>query len=744
MKRFLLPLIFLAFTNLQLYSKSIDEPTAKTIAATFLSSVSGTSQLKNGENIVLIYKATALVDQSLKSSSGSEAAQTTYFYIFSSSKTDNFVIVSGDDRAKPILGYSNTSSFDPGNIPPNMKAWLDGYICEIQYAIDKELKAGEEITEQWFNLSQGISTKATAIVEPLIKTHWAQSPYYNDLCPYDNTLGKRVSTGCTATAMAQIMKYWNYPVNGTGTHSYIPKRHPEYGVISADFGNTQYDWASMPDQISAPNEEIARLMFHCGVSIDMDYGTDKSSGHTLDYNHPSALLAFRDHFGYKSSNKHVKKSDYSTKSAWINLIVTELNAKRPVLYAGVDEKVGGHAFVCDGYDNSYYFHFNWGWGEYSDGYFTTDAINLGTVAFTKDQDAIIGIEPVTSNPVVDIRHNSKVSISPSIYLTPGQPFTLTAGFKNFGAATFNGSIEALAWNDKFIPVGLIDSTRFITLASGENTEVFSFSTNGISAMTSGEYYIIFYSIFSANPAKPIDKSVTNNGVYELIKVTVSNNNTIAEDEYENNNSEIEAHELIPIFNDSIASEKIQANIHNTADIDYYKIKLPVGYNYIIASFLDDYNQKTHTLDGKYSYKFADDSWSTPEDIVIPDLIHQGNDDYLYFKVEPFLLGYMGTYDLSYTLTREEKEITSTQDLAESIISVYPMPNNGHFTLKLGCDNLGDNEISILNINGAIISKTFLKNPSEISKQFDLEVANGVYFIRIKNNGTIVTKKIIIM
>lgn len=673
MKHYLLLLIILAFTNLQLFSKSIDEPTAKTIAATFLSSVSGTSQLKNGENIELIYKATALFGQSLKNSSGSEAAQTTYFYIYSSSKEDNFVIVSGDDRAKPILGYSNTSSFDPGNIPPNMKAWLDGYISEIQYAIVKDLKAGEEITAQWFNLSQGIGMNATAIVEPLIKTHWAQSPYYNDLCPYDNTEGELVATGCTATAMAQIMKYWNYPDKGTGTHSYIPFRHPEYGVISADFGNTRYDWAAMPDQISAPNEEIAKLMFHCGVSVDMDYGTDNSFGKTFNYNHPSALFAFRNYFGYKRSNSCIYRP-YMSGSEWINLIKTELNENRPVLYSGDDPNHGGHSFVCDGYDNYYYLHFNWGWGGNADGYFSTDAINIqGSLDFTEKQKAVIGIEPLTINPEVDIQFNSKLSISPSVYLNEGQAFQITEDFINFGSVTFEDSISARLFDYRGYLVDIIQNSNIIKLPKGVSSGNITFSTNGISAMKTGEYYIGFW----CKSTDFVKSSINENGFYRnLKKVFVTNNvDPIEPDRYESNNLESTAYEIIPTLTNKTATLVITANIHNISDVDFYKIKLPLGYSYSITTTLVDecldvFLENDYSVDGKFSYKLNDGSWSVPEDLFL-QFTYTPNDEYLYIKAEPFLTRYMGTYDLALIINQNQKIIPLTQDM----VAYYPFNGN---------------------------------------------------------------------
>ena len=106
----------------------------------------------------------------------------------------------------------------------------------------------------------------------MITTHWKQNPYYNDLCPYDYTYNQRALTGCVATAMAQIMKYWSYPEHGIGSHSYVPQQHPQYGTQYADFSNTTYLWSSMPSTVNSSNTAVATLMYHCGVSVNMNYG----------------------------------------------------------------------------------------------------------------------------------------------------------------------------------------------------------------------------------------------------------------------------------------------------------------------------------------------------------------------------------------------------------------------------------------------------------------------------------------
>ena len=252
---FLLPLFLIS-------AKTIDQNTAQTVARNFFQSkISSqkTTSLQLTKKVVAATTFTEL-DKAL-SSDGS----TICYYIYSGS--NNFVIVAGTDNVTPILGYSNERNFESDEIPENLKNWLEMYKNEIQYAIDTKIVASEAVSNQWKVLSSGESASATTVVAPMLKTTWNQSPYYNELCPFDNVFQRYTLAGCGAIAMAQVLKYWNYPTHGTGSHSYVPYTNPQYGTLAADFQNTTYDWASMPDYISSSNQAVATLIYHCGVSL---------------------------------------------------------------------------------------------------------------------------------------------------------------------------------------------------------------------------------------------------------------------------------------------------------------------------------------------------------------------------------------------------------------------------------------------------------------------------------------------
>ena len=300
-----------------------------------------------------------------------------------------FVIVSGDDRVTPILGYSNSGFFDPNNIPPSLSEFLKGFQDEIDYITSTNHHIyNSDIKKKWkfyidevsnlntngFDetriITKDVSIKKETIIQKnLIKTKWGQDiGGYNDLCPIvDST---KALTGCVATAMGQIIKYWSDSVSVTnyGSHSYI---HPIYGKQIVDFGSTTYNFKNMPvklDKYSSTSNimAIAELLYHCGVSVDTEYGATYSGASIYDAG--NALNTF---FGFPNAQYKFldKKTAYNV---WETMIKNEIDNKRPILYSGP-----GHAFICDGYnsDDFLFFHLNWGWAGYCDGFFLLTALN---------------------------------------------------------------------------------------------------------------------------------------------------------------------------------------------------------------------------------------------------------------------------------------------------------------------------------------------------------------------------------
>ena len=391
MKR-LIALILMMSIGFSLIGGPIDETTAKQLAQSFWKD-NNTMAVRDGKVFKKKMDDARFVNV---------AAQYGYseFFIFNNTAGKGYVIMAADDCVTPILGYSYENNFDDGELPPNFKAWLDGYAEQIRAAVAIKAQATAEIRSDWECLRQSkpLPIKSEKAVSPLVQTKWNQAPYYNAQCPYDDNANVRTVTGCVATAMAQIMKYWSYPMHGLGNHSYVPSSHPEYGTLYVDFSAVNYQWSNMPNSVTSDNSAVATLMYHCGVSVDMMYGIPTapdygSAAYIIDYGSGRACaeIAFKTYFDYKSTLHGVKKNDYSD-SQWIALLKTELDNARPMLYGGFSSS-GGHAFVCDGYDNNNYFHFNWGWGGTYNDYFYINSLNPGSYNYSQNQQAIIGIEP---------------------------------------------------------------------------------------------------------------------------------------------------------------------------------------------------------------------------------------------------------------------------------------------------------------------------------------------------------------
>ncbi len=322
------------------------------------------------------------------------------FYIFTF-ENGGFVIVAADDAVKPILGYSTTSIFDKNNVPVNAQDWLTSYKNQISQIVGERTDNSQTLQE-WDRIRNDQFTSSRAAVAPLCTTLWDQGCYYNDLCPADvkatSSCG-HVYTGCVATAMAQIMKYWNYPAQGNGSHSY---NHSIYGTLSADFGATTYDWASMTNSVTSTNNAVATLMYQCGVSVNMDYGVDGSGAYSG--NVPFAMINY---FSYSSTAELKSLSGFTTEN-WILMLKNELDAQRPVYYSGDDGTVG-HAFVCDGYDSYDNFHFNWGWSGYANGYFAIGALNpTSTYKINSNNQVIVRIKPPSNAPIANFSASNTI------------------------------------------------------------------------------------------------------------------------------------------------------------------------------------------------------------------------------------------------------------------------------------------------------------------------------------------------
>ena len=311
------------------------------------------------------------------------------FYVFNT--PNGFVIVSADDRATPILGYSEEGQFDIEDIPAQLQAYLHDFVEQIQFCIENHIEADSTRILQWemVQTTGYLIEQRYAGVEPLLSDTWGQGCHYNNFCPIDsNGACGHVKVGCVATSMAQVLHYWGYPSIGMGSHTYKPTNYP---TQTANFGTTTYDWAHMPNNLSNASTSteinaVATLMWQCGVAVDMNYGPSVS-GALFSKVVPSLL----NYFGYSNDLSEVSRYNYNN-AEWLNMMKSSLNLGCPVLYSGTGNN-GGHAFVCDGYDSNNLFHFNWGWNGNHNGYFALGALNVVGNSYNSNNEAIINIHP---------------------------------------------------------------------------------------------------------------------------------------------------------------------------------------------------------------------------------------------------------------------------------------------------------------------------------------------------------------
>jgi len=309
------------------------------------------------------------------------------FYFVCNMQPEGFVIVSAYDNIIPVLAYSFERYYsEESSLPPGFSTWMNHYKDQISYAVSNQIVAQQEISDEWNrlldnNFNNRNDSRLLDGVEPLLISKWNQDSPYNNLCPLDPAgPGGRCYAGCVATAMGQLLYYYRFPQQGLGSYSYT---HPDYGTISADFGATTYDWNLMPSVVSKANNAVGQLLFHQGVSVDMDYGPDGSGM----WNHKAAF-SLKNHFRYGPETQYYFRDSVSID--WDSLIITNLNQRKPLYYAGWAgvQSTSGHAFVCDGYQTGNYYHFNWGWGGSQDGYFYTANLTPGGNNFNFAQEII--------------------------------------------------------------------------------------------------------------------------------------------------------------------------------------------------------------------------------------------------------------------------------------------------------------------------------------------------------------------
>ena len=383
MKKTLFLLLFAVLLTGGLQAKPVGVETAKGLGVKFMNA---NTEVKS-TTVELIYTSYANNGQAC-------------FYVFAL-QPKGFVIVAADDRMRPILGYSLDGSFGIPDEENGLQVLFDAYNSDLSQAVALDLKQSPEVAEQWQMLSETgrLSHRGDRSVGPLLTSTWHQTQLYNYHCPEDpEGYDGHVKVGCVASTMSQLMRYWEWPKTGTGSHSYYCSGYgsTSYGTLSANFGEADYRYELMPDFLdynSRPDEidAVALLEYHTGVSVEMSYGPNASGAYSADVQY-----ALVDYFRYANTLSYNNRDNY-TDSQWIAMLKNEFDNGRPVYYSAYSPTKGGtrggHAFICDGYDANDFMHFNWGWQGFDNGFYSINAMNLTHHGYNYNHYALVDIEP---------------------------------------------------------------------------------------------------------------------------------------------------------------------------------------------------------------------------------------------------------------------------------------------------------------------------------------------------------------
>ena len=388
MKRILVVLLGCLLVSVGAWAEVVSEAQARKIAQGFRQ-----KGARSVANPTLVYTGMA-------KSSGARSVDAPTFYVYNYEGGQGFVIVAGDDCAPSVLAYADEGAFVAGEgLPAQVGYWLDTYSSYIE-----GIRSGARAIVEAPDLGD-----FDVAVEPLLKTAWDQAEPYNGLCPLWSPT-ERCATGCAATAIAQVMKYHQWPESGekTMTHN---------GIVM-DFSKSHYDWDNMLDTYTAgeytetEGYAVAKLMYDVGMSAQMAYSYESGAQNVHIYR---SLYTY---FKYSKKARFVSLNSMPA-TDWTALIRAELEAGRPVYYSGVSEdQTMGHAFVCDGIsENNTFFHFNWGWSGHCNGFYSVFMLNPpipgiggGQGLFNLDHWAIVGIEPAKED-------ESMLAVRPVLLLT---------------------------------------------------------------------------------------------------------------------------------------------------------------------------------------------------------------------------------------------------------------------------------------------------------------------------------------
>ena len=732
MKKNILLLLAFVLSNAAIFAKGIDVNYAMQVAQNFYQQTTG-----NSTTLTLAYQSL-----NTDASNGLSVGEPIY-YVFNAGHNSGFVMVSADDLARPILGYDTKGQFVIEKAPPVIADWFAKYSRQIIYAKVNSIPATQATTRQWNNYYNNISDntkglRAGGAVAPLLTTTWDQGQYYNDYVPADasapNGYNGHCPTGCGATAMSQIMKYWQYPAQGTGNNSYTSN----YGTLSANFAGTTYNWANMPNSVTSTNADVATIMYDAGVAVDMTYQSNESLSYMVG-NAPSCQAAYTTYFGYDPGTiQGLIKANYANETDWTNLIQTELNNNRPVQYAGSGPE-GGHTFVLDGSDGAGNFHVNWGWSGTDNGYYGIDALDPSPYAngtFDQNESMLIGIQPLNVTVTatgINLYAATVINPNPIPFLTT---FTVTTNVINNGTSAFTGAYCAVLFDSlgNFIRfIGDILNTGSNALPVGNYyLNGLTFSDTTVAVTVPGLYVVgIFYQTTGANTWSLVGASTYTNPVTVQVQgpqdaISVYSNITAS-----------------PTTLVQGQGATISANLFNNGTTtytgQYEAVLLDLDGNYVEQ--LGTYNE-TSGLPVNYDYQspigFTTNTVTAPEGQYILAIAEEasGTSNWYYCG------GQIYKNPVLIYVVNPGIVFLAVDEVTGNSIKVYPNPASDQITIETGAAE-GNYALKVFNTLGQLVHES---NGILSGQKLTTDVsafAAGMYTIQLKTESGSFNSKFIV-
>lgn len=686
-----------------LFAGEIDVNTAKTLAKNFY--FAKTNQYNLNMNFS---------DLNIDSEVTKESNKVAVYHVFTFNKP-GFVIVSADDVLPTVLGYSFDSFYSEEEALDSYRNFMQSYADAILYIRENKIQQTAEVNQQWNYYLKStpevlINTNKEKSVDPLLDCKWNQDSPYNTLCPEDaGGPGGHAFSGCVATAMAQVMYYWRHPMQGSGSHSY---NYYPYGNLSADFGSTYYNWEGMINSIDNGNVyPNAELQYHCGVAVDMMYGAGGSGAYSWD-----VPYAMENYFGYSTDCYFASKSDFNN-TVWENMLKENIDNGWPIYYSGYSN-AGGHAFVCNGYQDNY-FHFNFGWGGSSNGFYTLLDVN----GFNQGQGAVLDTYPTGNYPNYSTGDHVLTQFSGSIVDGSGP-------IENYQDNT-NSSwlIDPQTSEDSITSITLkffrfeTEINDFITIYDGESAQdnlLAEFSGNEIpEAITSnGNKMLIVFSSDNAETASGWYAEYTANKAEYCKGLTTLTEQT---------GSLSDGSGSFNYYNGTVCMWKIEPEMAETVTLSF------TSFNTEAQS--DDvkiYDGESQELLATYSGSFS------PSNLPDP-VTSQSGKMIIIFHSGPSVNSAGWDAEYSSILTGVDNDKISDDEFI-----VFPNPATQRINIKTPTDYSGMFNIEILSLEG---KTQFIQTVNSISqnKQMSVDVSkftSGIYLLKLTTSEKSVIKRMV--